>query len=54
MYFVILFSSSWQSDWVIFHNSNSNRLIYTGVLQSAQFSLLHVYIDGCSGEVRVL
>ena len=39
MYFVILFSSSWQSGWIIFHNSNSNRLIYSGVLQSSQFSL---------------
>ena len=51
MYFVIFCSSSWQSDCVIFHHSNSNRLIYSGVLQKAQILLV---LDGCSGVLRIL
>ena len=48
MYIVILFSSSKQSDCVIFfHDSNNNRFSYSGVLQSAQFCLFKMH--GCSG-----
>ena len=47
VYFVILGNRI----WIIFHNSNSNHLIYSWVLQSAQLSL---FLDGCSGVLRVL
>ena len=33
------FSSFWQLDCVVFHISNNNHLIYSRVLESAQFCL---------------
>ena len=53
MYFVILFSSSWQSDCDIFHSSNSNRLIYSGVLQVAQFCLFKMAVRAYSAYSKI-
>ena len=51
MYFVILFSSSWQSDCVIFSQFKQLSL---DLLLSTPWCPVLLVLDGCSGVVRVL
>ena len=53
MYFVILFLLLGYRIVLFFHNSNSNHLIYSGVLQGAQFCLFKVAVLAYSAYSKI-